>query len=138
MKTLEPVKHIICVDDNEGEYRLMKSMFKELLPHVSVSWFYNGQRFVEFLKANPKDFSTSFVIMDVSMPGGGAKEILTQMQADGLIGKLPVLVTSCIERYDDKQFFSQFPKVFFRVKPEGLSGYEDLIAVLEKNILLAS
>lgn len=125
------LQRIFFVDDSRDDYDLLDIMARELLPHVAIDWFPESGRFIEFLRNQPaSEYASILVMMDVNMPVKGAREMLEDMRAEGLVGKFPIIVVSNVETPSDRDFYTGFDRVAFSTKPCGLADYTRFIAFI--------
>ncbi len=78
---------ILIVDDSKFNREILKSIFNEQFQLIEAE---DGQQALECLAQHSNDFS--LVLLDIMMPKKNGLEVLEEMNAQGLLTRIPVIV----------------------------------------------
>ncbi|WP_049923492.1 response regulator [Halopiger djelfimassiliensis] len=99
----EPVE-ILLIEDNPGDIRLTREAFSDLSTDVTLSVSTDGDDALELLARRYADDTASvpdLVLLDLNLPRMSGFEFLEAVQADPTLSRLPVLVLTSSNAYED-------------------------------------
>lgn len=122
--------HILLVEDNAGDVRLMLEVFKESPTKPRLSIVTDGEQAMDFLRrqgAYRGAERPDLIILDLHLPRKDGREVLTELRADPEFRALPVFVlTSSLAQDDQKQAAALGVERFLR-KPVDVEEYFALV-----------
>jgi CheY-like chemotaxis protein len=95
--------HILVVEDNPGDVRLIEEALKEgvMAGHL-VSWATDGIEALRFLReAVVKRPIPDLVLLDLNLPGMDGRELLREIKATPTLRRVPVIVLSSSKADED-------------------------------------
>jgi two-component system, chemotaxis family, response regulator Rcp1 len=98
----EPL-HILLVEDNPGDVRLIQENLKEIPLRTQLSVVEDGELALAFLRrqgpytAAPRP---DFILLDLHLPRKNGDEVLAEIQSDPTLNEIPVAV--CLATAADK------------------------------------
>ncbi|RKD97443.1 response regulator [Halopiger aswanensis] len=98
----EPVE-ILLVEDNPGDVRLIQEAFKELPTEVTLCVVTDGDDALTLLQNRRAEAAAlpDLVLLDLNLPRMGGLEFLEAIQDEPAFARLPVLVLTSSEAYED-------------------------------------
>lgn len=90
-------KHILVVDDNQGNAVLLATYLRKAGHEVAVA--YDGSTALESLRDSPPDL----MILDARMPGMSGYDVLEAINAEPTIGARPVLMLTALNQPHNRQ-----------------------------------
>jgi two-component system, chemotaxis family, response regulator Rcp1 len=98
--------HILLIEDNLGDIRLIQEALKESDPVPDLDVIKDGEQALNFLykKAGYENAETpSLIFLDLNMPKKDGREVLEQIKKDDFLKRIPVIVFSSSEAEKDIQ-----------------------------------
>jgi CheY-like chemotaxis protein len=96
--------HILVVEDNPGDVRLIEEALKEgvMAGHL-VSWATDGIEALRFLRheTTPARPTPDLVLLDLNLPGMDGRELLREIKATPNLKRVPVIVLSSSKADED-------------------------------------
>src|SRR3989338_8637897 len=95
---------ILVVEDNKGDQRIMKEIFKQHSPSTELTLAEDADQAMAHFKKGKKErngFMPHFVILDLNLPKRSGKDFLRDMKADPLLKKIPVLILTSSDAETD-------------------------------------
>jgi CheY-like chemotaxis protein len=90
-------KHILVVDDNQGNASLLATYLRNAGHHVSLA--YDGSTALDALRERSPDL----MILDARMPGMSGYDVLAAINAEPGIGARPVLMLTALNQPHNRQ-----------------------------------
>ena len=123
-------RHILIVEDNPGDVRLMREALRDLQPPVTIHVAVDGEEALHFLrKQGPyADKPTpGLVFLDYNLPKANSRELLREIKQDERLRLIPlaVLTTSDADK-DIREAYELHANCYLR-KPVDLDGFFDTI-----------
>jgi CheY-like chemotaxis protein len=126
---------ILLVEDNIGDARLVAEALKESPIQTQISIVSDGARALAYLRQEGEYAEVSrpdLILLDLNLPKKDGRQVLTEIKADPVLKRLPVLIlTSSGAREDIVQAYDRGANCYL-LKPVGLNEYFALLhAVVE-------
>ena len=123
-------RHILIVEDNPGDVRLMREALRDLQPPVFIHVAGEGDEALRFLRKHApftEAPTPSLVFLDYNLPKANSREILKEIKQDVELRMIPlaVLTTSDAEK-DIREAYELYANCYLR-KPVDLDGFFDTI-----------
>ena len=100
MKREKPL-HILVVEDNPGDVRLINEALKEgVITGHQVSWATDGAEALKILLQGSGG-SPDLILLDLNLPGMDGRELLKEIKATPKLRRVPVIVLSSSKADDD-------------------------------------
>jgi chemotaxis family two-component system response regulator Rcp1 len=94
--TVGPI-HILLVEDNPGDVRLLREAVAEVPVHATVSVVGDGVEALAFLRREGWDAAMprpTLILLDLNLPRLGGREVLAAIKGDPALRRIPVVVLS--------------------------------------------
>jgi chemotaxis family two-component system response regulator Rcp1 len=121
---------LLIVDDDPGQFRLMKSSLGELGLKHRCHYACSGYEAIAFLKHwTPFEDAPrpDLILLDLNMPGMDGCEVVRRIKTDPLLGSIPVLVLSSSEAAQDVEAcYGAHANVYIQ-KPADLPHHVDMV-----------
>lgn len=123
-------RHILIVEDNPGDVRLMREALREMDPPVIIHVAGDGEEALRFLrKESPYRNSPapSLIFLDYNLPKANSREVLREIKKDADLRLIPiaVLTTSDADK-DIRDAYELHANCYLR-KPVDLDGFFNTI-----------
>ena len=106
---IEPIRTVLCVDDDEDDRELVCDTINNIDPHIKVVHAENGVEAIDYLlKAQIEGDLPCLIIMDINMPQMDGKEALAVIKKNEDLIDLPVVIFSTSNSEIDKLYCSNF------------------------------
>jgi two-component system, chemotaxis family, response regulator Rcp1 len=118
--------HILLIEDNLGDIRLIQEALKESHPTPELDVIKDGEQALNFLyKRSGFENSTtpSLIFLDLNMPKKDGREVLEQIKKDEKLKRIPVIVFSSSEAEKDIQKTYDLYANCYIVKPFDFSQF---------------
>jgi CheY-like chemotaxis protein len=96
--------HILLVEDNPGDARLVEEAFRQAATHCRLSHVVNGVEAIDFLRrTGPHAQATrpDLILLDLNLPRKDGREVLAEIKADVTLRRIPVVVLTTSQAQDD-------------------------------------
>ena len=133
-QTLPAPIHILVVDDNPGDARLIIRSLEGIKVPITVSTVRDGDEALAFLKqegAYSGAGATDLVLLDLNMPKKGGFDVLTAMRNDPVLNVIPVIILTSSEAQEDIQRSYKLHANSYVVKPFSLEHYASVASAIE-------
>ena len=93
---------ILLVEDNPGDVRLIKEVFKDAKIYNTMQVAYDGEAAMEILRRN--DGNTSFpdlILLDLNLPKKDGREVLREIKGDDYLKCIPVVILTTSNAEED-------------------------------------
>jgi CheY-like chemotaxis protein len=118
-------RHILIVEDNPGDVRLMREALRDMDPPVTIHVAGDGDQALQFLrKQAPQDAPTpGLIFLDYNLPKANSRELLREIKEDPNLRLIPiaVLTTSDADK-DIRDAYELYANCYLR-KPVDLDGF---------------
>jgi len=127
-------KHILIVEDNEGDIVLTLEALKEVKLTNKITVARDGLEALNMLKRNSpyEKFSLpDILLLDINLPKMNGKEVLSFIKSDPVLKMLPVIMLSTSSSENDiKDSYNNHANCYI-TKPTDFSQFTDLIKTVE-------
>ena len=96
--------HILLVEDNPGDARLIIEALKETQTRSRLSHVVNGVEAIEFLRRagdHARAGRPDLILLDLNLPRKDGREVLAEIKADAILRRIPVIILTTSEAEDD-------------------------------------
>lgn len=116
-------KKIILAEDNPADVKLAQLALRGLPPDLEMVQVSNGKELLEYLmQSSPEEIA--FVLLDLNMPLVNGHDFLQIRKKEPNIQKMPVIVFTCSNDYEDiENAYSMGANAYIN-KPVDLDEYE--------------
>jgi CheY-like chemotaxis protein len=124
---IEPIRTVLCVDDDEDDRELVCVTINNIDPQIKVVHAENGVEAIDYLlKAQIEGDLPCLIIMDINMPQMDGKEALAVIKKNEDLIDLPVVIFSTSNSPIDKLYCTRFG-VNLITKPDNVSNLHNEI-----------
>jgi two-component system, chemotaxis family, response regulator Rcp1 len=126
--------HILLVEDDPADQKLIKSALRQAGVENSLEATFSGEEALEHLSRalnEPEAMLPDFIILDLNMPGMGGLEFLKRLKADPETAHIPAIVMTSSEAEDDIVRAYRNGANGYIKKPVELSDFEKMMQTLE-------
>lgn len=118
--------HVLLVEDNPGDARLLMEIVREERIPVSVRVAGDGAEALAVLRAAGAT-SPDLILLDLNLPRRNGREFLAEVKADAGLKRIPVIVFTGSEAEDDIQRVYELHGNCYIVKPSTLEGFAAVV-----------
>lgn len=128
-------RHILLVEDNPGDIRLLAEVFKHLgLPHpLHVAEY--GQQAMSFLRRQEPYADApcpDLILLDLNLPNGDGREVLKEIKADPKLKVIPVVIlTSSEAEHEIIRAYREGANSYI-VKPPTVSELIEIVRAIDR------
>lgn len=100
----EIIPVILLVDDNPGDVRLITEAIKEIGAAITIRTAADGIEALDFLRRKgpyADEKRPDLILLDLSLPRRGGREVLSDIKTDPNLKQIPVVVFTASEAEDD-------------------------------------
>jgi len=123
--------HILLIEDNNGDARLTREIFKKNKLSNNIDVIGNGMEALAFLRQEGKyrdAIHPDLILLDLDLPKRGGLEVLVEIKADDVLKLIPVIILTSSEAEQDIVNSYNLHANAYVVKPVQL---DDFIAVIK-------
>jgi chemotaxis family two-component system response regulator Rcp1 len=126
----QKIIHLLIVEDNPGDVRLLKEAFKESKLHHQIHVVMDGQAALDFLnqKDNPKPH---LILLNLNLPRKTGHEVLEAVKQDAVLRRIPIIVLSSSAATTDIGRAYDLHANCFIQKPTDLDEFLNVMRVIE-------
>lgn len=136
---------LFLVEDNPGDIRLAKEMFKEANLKLNLTVAEDGVQAMEYLKkvcSDPRTAKPELIILDLNLPRMDGREVLAEIKSRDELKRIPVIVlTSSTSAEDVIKAYGEHANCYI-AKPVDLEEFARIIGIIEefwfKTVILPS
>jgi len=124
---------ILLVEDNDGDARLLREVFREANKEVRLSVVPDGVEAMAFLTYQGKYLEAprpDLILLDLNMPKMGGREVLVRVKANPRLKTIPVIVLTTSEAESDIVSSYGLMASCHLTKPGELADFEKLVKSL--------
>lgn len=96
--------HILLIEDNRGDARLIEETMQELDSHIHLAVMSDGFQAMDYLhKKNPYEKSTipDLILLDLNLPKKDGRQVLAEIKSDPNLKRIPVLILTISSAEED-------------------------------------
>ena len=127
--------HILLVEDNPGDARLILEALKETRTRNRLSHVANGVQAIEFLRRagdHTRALRPDLILLDLNLPCKDGREVLAEIKADVMLRRIPVIILTTSEAEDDIQRAYDLNANCYVTKPVDLEQFIRVIRCLDE------
>jgi len=136
---------LFLVEDNPGDVRLAKEIFKEVMVKINLTVAEDGVQAMDYLKKVCDDArlpKPELIILDLNLPKKDGREVLNEIKTNEYLLRIPVIVlTSSTSAEDVSKAYGEHANCYI-AKPVDLDEFARIIKVVEefwfKTVILPS
>lgn len=125
---------ILVIEDNPGDVRLIREMFREGKIHNRLSVAEDGVEAIAFLRREAGYASAprpELILLDLSLPRKGGLEVLAEIKRDPDLKRIPVVVITSSEAEKDIVTAYDLYVNCYLTKPVELARFMDVVRSVE-------
>ena len=95
---------VLLVEDNPGDVRLISEAIKEIRAAIIIRTAADGIEALDFLRrkgAYADEQRPDLILLDLSLPRKGGREVLSDIKTDPILKQIPVVVFTASDAEDD-------------------------------------
>jgi len=127
--------HILLVEDNPADVRLMQEMLKDLHVQAQLSVVNDGVAVLTFLRRE-EPYTTAvppdLILLDLNLPDTPGIEVLAEISTDPGLRRIPVIVLSSSQAEQDIVRSYELCANCYITKPTGLEQLEHAVRLIEE------
>ncbi len=116
---------LLVVDDNPGDFALIRESFRDCAVPVRITPALDAERVFEILE-DPNGVSPDLIILDLNLPRINGFEVLKRIRADGRTAAVPVVVMSSSTLPTDVYRAYDLHANAYITKPSNLDTYFEI------------
>ena len=127
--------HILLVEDNPGDARLILEALKETRTRSRLSHVVNGVEAIEFLRragGHAQAGRPDLILLDLNLPCKDGREVLAEIKADAMLRRIPVIILTTSLAEDDIQRAYDLNANCYVAKPVDLDQFNRVIRCLDE------
>jgi chemotaxis family two-component system response regulator Rcp1 len=135
MKDTEIPVGIMLVEDNPGDIRLIKELFKDANVTNQVNVAIDGEEALQMLHQEGKFTTMSLpdlILLDLNLPKIDGKEVLREIKNDTRLMYIPVIVLTTSQEEKDVIDTYRYSANSFITKPVDLDSYIMVIEAIQE------
>jgi len=126
---------ILLVEDNPGDVRLTREIFKECnVPHV-LHVVKDGEEAMAFLRqeGDYQDVKRpALILLDLNLPCKDGREVLAEIKKDGALQRIPIVVLTTSAAKEDIFQAYQLHANCYILKPVDLDQFQNVVQGLSE------
>jgi CheY-like chemotaxis protein len=126
---------LFLVEDNPGDIRLAKEMFKEANLKLNLTVAEDGVQAMEYLRkvcSDPRACKPELIILDLNLPRMDGRELLAEIKGSEELKRTPVIVlTSSTSAEDVGKAYGEHANCYI-AKPADLEEFARIIRIIEE------
>jgi chemotaxis family two-component system response regulator Rcp1 len=127
--------HILLVEDNPADVRLMQEMLKDLQVQAQLSVVEDGAAVLAFLHRE-EPYTTAgrpdLILLDLNLPDKPGIEVLAEMSTDPRLRRIPLIVLSSSQAEQDIVRSYELCADCYITKPTGLEQLAHAVRLIEE------
>jgi CheY-like chemotaxis protein len=127
--------HILLVEDNAGDARLVVEAFRQTSARCHFSHVVNGVEAVEFLRgagAHAQARRPDLILLDLNLPRKDGREVLAEIKSDATLRRIPVIILTTSQSDDDVHRAYDLNANCYVTKPADFDQFTSVIQCLHE------
>lgn len=126
--------NILHVEDNPGDVRLTKEIFKDSAYDVNLNTCFDGEEAIEYLKnvIDKEQDLPDLIILDLNLPKKNGLELLGDIKSNKKMAHLPVIILTSSESESDIEAVYKAHANCYLAKPVDYEKFCDTIKLIEQ------
>ena len=125
---------ILLVEDNPGDVRLVREVFKDAKVANNISVAEDGVEAMAFLRKEGRFTNAvhpDLILLDLNLPKKDGREVLTEIKTDDALKRIPVIVlTTSSAEEDIMKSYSEYANSYI-TKPINLEQFIKVVRSIE-------
>jgi chemotaxis family two-component system response regulator Rcp1 len=132
MAANNPIK-ILLVEDNPGDVRLIKEVFKDAKIFNAMEVAYDGETAMEILRKGGSNdgFNPDLILLDLNLPKKDGREVLREIKNDEVLKCIPVVILTTSNAEDDLIETYKMNANCYITKPVDLDQFINVVKSIE-------
>jgi two-component system, chemotaxis family, response regulator Rcp1 len=131
---------VLLVEDNSGDVRLIKEVFRSLDPGIQFYITSDGVEAIAFLKKEGTYVNAvrpDLILLDLNLPRMGGHEVLAFVKQDIALNTIPIVILTTSQAESDILKSYRLRANCYMVKPQRLEDFEALVKSINDFWLIA-
>jgi CheY-like chemotaxis protein len=127
--------HILLVEDNAGDARLVVEAFRQASARCQFSHVVNGVEAVAFLHrsgAHAQAKKPDLILLDLNLPCKDGREVLAEIKSDATLRRIPVIILTTSQADDDIQRAYDLNANCYVTKPADFDQFTSVVRCLNE------
>jgi two-component system, chemotaxis family, response regulator Rcp1 len=125
---------ILLVEDNPGDVRLIKEVFKDAKIYNSMQVAYDGEAAMEILRREGEYANAAFpdlILLDLNLPKKDGREVLREIKGDKRLKCVPVVILTTSNAEEDLIETYKMNANCYITKPVDLDQFINVVKSIE-------
>ena len=125
---------ILLVEDNPGDVRLIKEVFKDAKIYNSMQVAFDGEAALQILRNEGKYENSScpdLILLDLNLPKKDGREVLKEIKADEALKCIPVVILTTSNAEEDLIETYKMNANCYITKPVDLDQFINVVESIE-------
>jgi two-component system, chemotaxis family, response regulator Rcp1 len=125
---------ILLVEDNPGDVRLIKEVFKDAKIYNAMQVAYDGEAAMEILRKEGEHVnapSPDLILLDLNLPKKDGREVLREIKGDGCLKCIPVVILTTSNAEEDLIETYKMNANCYITKPVDLDQFINVVESIE-------
>lgn len=133
-RDMQPIE-ILLVEDNPGDVRLTKELFKETKVFNNLHVVGDGVEALAFLRHHRQKYANvprpNLIFLDLNLPKKDGREVLAEIKSDGKLMNIPVVILTISEAEEDILKTYSLHANCYITKPIDLNQFTKVVKSIE-------
>ncbi len=124
---------ILLVEDNPGDVRLIKEVFKDAKIYNAMQVAYDGETAMEILRGEGEydGFYPDLILLDLNLPKKDGREVLREIKGDETLKCIPVVILTTSNAEEDLIETYKMNANCYITKPVDLDQFINVVKSIE-------
>ena len=134
MPDIAPLE-ILWIEDNAGDARLAREALREARVNNRLTWLPDGVEALAYLRRECGHAGArrpDLILLDLNIPGKDGREVLAAIKSDDQLRRIPVVIFTTSQAYEDIQHAYQLSANSYISKPVDLDQFIAVVRAIEE------
>jgi two-component system, chemotaxis family, response regulator Rcp1 len=122
---------ILLVEDNPGDVRLIKEVFKDAKIYNNMQVAYDGEAAMEILRRDDGSIFPDLILLDLNLPKKDGREVLREIKGDDCLKCIPVVILTTSNAEEDLIETYKMNANCYITKPVDLDQFINVVKSIE-------
>ncbi len=122
---------ILLVEDNPGDVRLIKEVFKDAKIYNNMQVAYDGEAAMEILRRDDGNIFPDLILLDLNLPKKDGREVLREIKGDDCLKCIPVVILTTSNAEEDLIETYKMNANCYITKPVDLDQFINVVKSIE-------
>ena len=122
---------ILLVEDNPGDVRLIKEVFKDAKIYNTMKVAYDGEAAMEILRNDGNASFPDLILLDLNLPKKDGREVLREIKGDDCLKCIPVVILTTSNAEEDLIETYKMNANCYITKPVDLDQFINVVKSIE-------